>query len=299
MADALHSHCPSHGRLAKSTTTSTLFAMHSRRAAGVRSKSSPRGQVSERRRTPERHSNRKHKAKARTLEVDFLVIDVPTSYNVILRRRTLHKRRSTDTSGGLKSQKGGQQRVILRYWASGSLSWSLPSATPVSLPSSPGVMAAPSRGTVSSSSRPSSLVAGRINSTTQGPGPRPWPYRDPIHTGCTLQSSLLRGRPGVLKSPRAPKRNQHSPRPWTSTLAASPLQPPPWSGLPPADAAGFPSRPPSPSSASSSSACTQPLPLHTFGALPRDHRFAPRQMTSTSLPLAPEHRPGKHSNTVI
>jgi len=31
------------------------------------------------------------KAKARTLEVDFLVVDVSTTYNVILGRPTLHK----------------------------------------------------------------------------------------------------------------------------------------------------------------------------------------------------------------
>ena len=31
------------------------------------------------------------KLKARSLEVDFLVVDVPTAYNVILRRPTLHK----------------------------------------------------------------------------------------------------------------------------------------------------------------------------------------------------------------
>jgi len=31
------------------------------------------------------------KVKARTLEVDFLVVDVPTAYNVILGRRILHK----------------------------------------------------------------------------------------------------------------------------------------------------------------------------------------------------------------
>jgi len=31
------------------------------------------------------------KAKARNIEVDFLVVDVPTTYNVILERPTLHK----------------------------------------------------------------------------------------------------------------------------------------------------------------------------------------------------------------
>jgi len=31
------------------------------------------------------------KLKAKTLEVDFLVVDVPTAYNVILGRPTLHK----------------------------------------------------------------------------------------------------------------------------------------------------------------------------------------------------------------
>ena len=42
------------------------------------------------------------KLKARNLEVDFLVIDVPTAYNVILGRPTLHKVKATSSNFNLR-----------------------------------------------------------------------------------------------------------------------------------------------------------------------------------------------------
>jgi len=44
------------------------------------------------------------KLKARNLEVDFLVVDVPTAYNVILGRPTLHKVKAVITSYLLQLQ---------------------------------------------------------------------------------------------------------------------------------------------------------------------------------------------------
>ncbi|KAJ8428181.1 hypothetical protein Cgig2_015622 [Carnegiea gigantea] len=41
-----------------------------------------------------------HRSKARNLEVDFLVVDVPTAYNVILGRLTLHKVKAIIASVG-------------------------------------------------------------------------------------------------------------------------------------------------------------------------------------------------------
>ncbi|KAJ8421251.1 LOW QUALITY PROTEIN: hypothetical protein Cgig2_015907 [Carnegiea gigantea] len=85
------------------------------------------------------------KAKARTLEVDFLVVNVPTTYNVILGRSNLHKVEAL-----------------------------LPSTASNPPPSWSRVEASLSRGVVSSSSRPPSITAGGLNSTNSGSRPTAW-----------------------------------------------------------------------------------------------------------------------------
>ncbi|KAJ8421461.1 hypothetical protein Cgig2_006242 [Carnegiea gigantea] len=101
-AEALPSHCPSNGRPVKLTTASMPHATHSQRTTWFEEQGRP-PDLEER---PQGDGQLQNvtptvspaplcfgdEAKARTLEVDFLVIDVPTAYNVILGRPTLHKR---------------------------------------------------------------------------------------------------------------------------------------------------------------------------------------------------------------
>ncbi|KAJ8423732.1 hypothetical protein Cgig2_025308 [Carnegiea gigantea] len=75
-AEALHNRHLSYGRLAKSITASTPYA-----TLGSRSRSRPRAL----------EGKPQDKAKVRTLEIDFLLVNVPTAYNIILGQPTLYK----------------------------------------------------------------------------------------------------------------------------------------------------------------------------------------------------------------
>ncbi|KAJ8424932.1 LOW QUALITY PROTEIN: hypothetical protein Cgig2_027945 [Carnegiea gigantea] len=138
MATAIRpSGCLIQGQTTKSTTASTPYATHSRQTAWVEEQeqtSKPRGEVlvsfaenrslhslSRRMKSVRRKALplllqamqkevnstgmvRLHicfggKLKAKNLEVDFLIVDVPTAYNVILGRPTLHKKHSNSIQG--------------------------------------------------------------------------------------------------------------------------------------------------------------------------------------------------------
>ncbi|KAJ8429579.1 LOW QUALITY PROTEIN: hypothetical protein Cgig2_023785 [Carnegiea gigantea] len=84
------------------------------------------------------------KSKSKSPEVDFLVVDVPTAYNVIIGRPTLHRVKA----------------VGLRGYTSGSL--------PSVQPSSSDAPASASKGLVASSSTVAHSDEGGINSTSSG-----------------------------------------------------------------------------------------------------------------------------------
>ncbi|KAJ8434593.1 hypothetical protein Cgig2_025019 [Carnegiea gigantea] len=166
------------------------------------------------------------KAKARTLEVDFLVVNVPTTYNIILRRPTLHKvevviapcllQLQFEADAGSTGKKYEHQwrakwpkiritKSKQKHPAALGVGIFVMVAALVSLPTLLGVVASPSRGIISSLFRPSSPVVGGINSTNSGSRPQPRSYGDPLYIGCTLQSSPLCRRPGCQSRQELPK----------------------------------------------------------------------------------------------
>ncbi|KAJ8449496.1 hypothetical protein Cgig2_002293 [Carnegiea gigantea] len=161
------------------------------------------------------------KIKSRSLEVDFVIVDVPTAYNVILGRPTLHKR--------------GEEKTAGRDYTSGSppSSCSSPSEAP----------ALASRGLVASSSTTSPSVKGGIKSTSS----RSRPF-----AAARSRSSTKPRNNGHLET-----RWQGSAQPCRGILGCQSdlaVSPPPWLGPhqpqpSPADAAALscqPHRPPDP-----------------------------------------------------
>ncbi|KAJ8427574.1 hypothetical protein Cgig2_021719 [Carnegiea gigantea] len=162
------------------------------------------------------------KLKAKNLEVDFLVVDVPMAYNVIIGRPTLHKN---------KEKEGG-------YISGSPLS---------SRPSSSEALASASKGLVTSSPAPSPSPEGGINSTSSGSrlaGAR-------RRSGGRPRNSY----PPEVLGPAPPRpctdtlRYQHGPAdsltPQFEPLFQPPQSPQPWplKAPPPASIAGLSSRP--------------------------------------------------------
>ncbi|KAJ8423392.1 hypothetical protein Cgig2_003777 [Carnegiea gigantea] len=136
------------------------------------------------------------KVKAKNLEVDFLVVDVPTTYNIILGRPTFYK-----------------------GYTSSSPSSSLPLSTAAPWPSSSRVLALPSRGTFSSSSRSPLSIKGGLNCTCSGP------RSNLLHGKLKLGSLRPCGR--TQHSPRDPGDSLIA-RPWPLSQSSQLPQPRPW-----------------------------------------------------------------------
>ncbi|KAJ8446910.1 hypothetical protein Cgig2_013211 [Carnegiea gigantea] len=102
-----------------------------------------------------------NKLKAKNLEVDFLIVDIPTAYNVILGCSTFYKKKKKK-----KEEEKRKRTKQNKRWGSYT------SGTPLSSrPSSSGVPASVSKGLVASSSGPSPSPEGVMNSISSGSRP--------------------------------------------------------------------------------------------------------------------------------
>ncbi|KAJ8433412.1 LOW QUALITY PROTEIN: hypothetical protein Cgig2_026676 [Carnegiea gigantea] len=176
------------------------------------------------------------KNKFKNLEVDFLVVDVPTTYNVIVGWPTLHRVKAVP----LPKQK---MKTNINKKGDGDYTSGLP---PSSCPSSSDAPASASRGLVASSSAASPSDKGGIDSTSSGSRPfaatrsRSSTKHRPQNTGrsqihlqglARLCGGIQGCRSGLAGSP-PPWLRPHQPRPSPADAAAlssrsrGPLGPP-------------------------------------------------------------------------
>ncbi|KAJ8430646.1 hypothetical protein Cgig2_025659 [Carnegiea gigantea] len=176
------------------------------------------------------------KVKAKNLEVDFLIVDVPTVYNIILGQPTPHQVKAV----GRPAKKGDydmtkQKIKTQKGYTSGSPSLSLALSSVAPWLSSSGVPASLSRGVISLFLRSSLSTKGGLNSTYSGPRSR-LPH-------VKLGSGSLGPCGRTQHSPRDPDDNLIA-RPWPPSQPQQLPQPRFWRAPRPTCAAGLSSQPP-------------------------------------------------------